>query len=60
MNSRDAKRLAYRRAATVLESARGEGWPFNEGGDLDDIAAADAARIERALDAIISALDRRG
>lgn len=60
MNAREAKRLAYHHALNLLETARGGGWPIDSIGALGGIAAADADRIDRALDEITSALARRG
>lgn len=57
VDRRTAKREAYTRAAGVLESALGEGWPdAEEYGYSDD----DQTKVSAALREIVTELGRRG
>ncbi len=62
MNKRTAKRLAYHRAANVVDDAMNGGWPFNsdEFLDADGKVTADGCRIAAALKEVAAHLRRRG
>lgn len=50
----EAKRAACRRAASVLETALGDGW------EELDMYGEDRPKVEAALQELIAELDRRG
>ena len=72
MNQRDANKLAWRLAASVVQSHLAAGWPFTMVGDRDAEVGGvlledeggqptlDGERLEQALNEVVAAMRRRG
>jgi hypothetical protein len=60
MTKAEAKRMACRMVANLIDAQLGAGWPFEDHPLTKEMSEDDQNRLDRGLRALIDEMDRRG